>query len=450
MNPVAWNHPGAPPLDILGTQQQRALVAWAASEGMVNFDDAGGQPSIAVARVPLDKIVALRASGKAEGAIVIHSAAGLGESRDRLKEWLPRHAERLAQLVELQVTRNEVARQNRRIRAVMRSAREIQGEVEQEALEQRIAESVIEASGAAFVSLVRWNAAERHGVVRHATAAYPPPVPAVNTTVDPTSLVGEVCREGNLALWEDARDMERGAALYGSADRVPTAGSLAILPLQRAKTTVGALVIGAAEPNAIRMNDLRTILLLAQLAAAALEAAWEIEEVSRRSRTDQLTGLWNRRHFDETLAKVLAETDRFGGSCALVIADVDHFKLVNDTHGHEAGDVVLKTVASVIQGLIRATDTAARIGGEEMCVILPQTTLDGALELTERLRSTLEDAETVWRSGVIKVTASFGIATYQSGTGPSARARVFAGADAALYRAKRAGRNCVYSAESGV
>jgi ABC-type transport system involved in cytochrome c biogenesis ATPase subunit len=99
--------------------------------------------------------------------------------------------------------------------------------------------------------------------------------------------------------------------------------ALAILPLQRAKATVGALVMGSAAPQAIRMSDVRTITLLAHLAASWLEAAWEIEEVSRRSRTDQLTGMWNRRHFDEALVKVLAETDRFGGFCALVIADVD-------------------------------------------------------------------------------------------------------------------------------
>jgi diguanylate cyclase (GGDEF)-like protein len=450
MNPVAWNHRGVPPATVWGTEQQRALVAWAASEGLVNFDNAGGRPSIAAARVRMEDIAALRPSGRADGAIVVHSATGLGDSREGLKEWLPRHAERLAQLVELQATRNAVARQNGRIRALMRSAQEIQGEGEQEALERRIADSVLEASGASFVSLVRWNALERRGVVRHATAAYPAPAAVVNATVEPTSLVGEVCREGNVVLWEDAREMARDAALYGRSDRVPSAGSFAILPLQRAKVTVGALVIGAAEPHAIRMNDLRTIALFAQLAASALEAAWEIEEVSRRSRTDQLTGLWNRRHFDETLVKVLAETDRFGGSCALVIADVDHFKLVNDTYGHEAGDAVLKTVAAVIQGLVRATDTAARIGGEEVCVILPQTTISGALELTERLRVTLEGAETAWRSGAIKVTASFGVATYKSGTGSTARARVFAGADSALYRAKREGRNCVRSAANGV
>jgi diguanylate cyclase (GGDEF)-like protein len=336
------------------------------------------------------------------------------------------------------------------MRALLRSAQEIQGEVAQEALEQRIAESVIEASGASFVALVRWNAAERRGVVRYATPGYPAPVPEVNSPVEPASLVGEACREGTPALWEDARVMERGKPMFGIDDRVPNTGVIAILPLQRASSTVGALVIGAAEPNAIRMSDLRTIGLLAQLASSALEAAWEIEEVSRRSRTDQLTGLWNRRHFDEVLSKVLAETDRFGGSCALVVADVDHFKAVNDTHGHEAGDAVLKTVAFVIEGLVRATDTAARIGGEEMCVILPQTTIGGALELTERLRSTLEGEETLWRGGLIRVTASFGVATYQAGAGPVARGRVFENADAALYRAKRDGRNCVRSAETGV
>ncbi len=450
LNPVAWNHAGAPPATAWGTEQQRALVAWAAAQGMVNFDGADAALTLAATRVSLDDVIALGVSGKSEAAVVIHSAKGLGDSRATLREWLPRHAERIAQLVELQATRNEVARQNLRYRVLLRSAQEIQGEGEQEALERRIADGIIEASGASFVALVRWDAVQRRGVVRHATAGYPAPSPAVDQIVEPESLVGEVCRDGTVALWEDAREISHDESLYARGDRVPRSGSFAILPLQRAKATLGALVIGAAEPHAIRMNDLRTIGLFAKLAASALEASWEIEEVSRRSRTDQLTGLWNRRHFDEAFAKVLDETDRFGGSCALVIADVDHFKAVNDTYGHEAGDAVLKTVASVIRGLVRTTDTAARIGGEEMCVILPQTTIEGALELAERLRTTLEGANTRWQDKVIEVTASCGVVTYAAGSGAVARAQVFGGADRALYRAKHDGRNCVRSAQNGV
>src|SRR3990172_1051800 len=443
--PVAWNHPGAPSAVPWGTEQQRGLVAWAAGEGVVSFDRAEDPPSLAAARVPLEWVVALGPTGQAGGALVLHAEGGIRGSRTDLKVWLPRHAQRLAQLVELQVTRNEVARQNRRMRALMRNAQELQVTGEQEELERGIAESVLDASGATFAALVAWNPDVRRGAVRHATKQYPDPAPLPDDPVEPESLVGGVCLDGTQRLWEDASAVAGVQMLYSPAARVPDTASLAILPLQRAKITIGALVIGAREKGVIRPSDLRTVHLIAQLAASALEAAWEIEEVSRRSRTDQLTGLWNRRHFDEELRRALDQTDRFGGTCARVVADVDRFKVVNDTYGHEAGDAGLRRLAGVTRDLVRTTDVCARIGGEEICVILPQTSLGGALELAERLRAHLEASVVGWRTTDIRVTASFGVATYHAGAGLAMRAKLFETADRAMYRAKRDGRNCVRS-----
>ena len=126
-----------------------------------------------------------------------------------------------------------------------------------------------------------------------------------------------------------------------------------------------------------------------------------------------------------------------------MIADLDHFKAVNDTYGHEAGDEVLRTLATVMRGVVRATDTCARIGGEELCVILPQTAVAGALELAERLRTNLQASVVRWRGNALRVTASFGVATYAAGAETAVKGRVFEEADRALYRAKRDGRNCV-------
>ena len=444
---VAWNHPAAPPATPWGTEQQRALVTWAAGEGVVSFDGADGAPVVAASRVPLESVVALGAAGQAGGALVLHAAGGISGSRNALKTWLPRHAQRLAQLVELQITRNEVARQNRRMRALMRNAQELQVTGEQHALERGIAESVLEASGATFATLAFWDPEQRRGSVRHATSEYPAPAPATDDPVEADSLVGSACLDGTPRLWEDARAIAGKEPLFAAASLVPKVGTLAILPLQRGPITIGAIVIGARESGMIRPNDLRTTRLIAQLAASALEAAWEIEEVSRRSRTDTLTGLWNRRHFDEQLTRVLNETDRFGGSCALVIADLDQFKQVNDNHGHEAGDEVLKLVADVMRDVVRTTDVCARIGGEELCVVLPQTSVEGALELAERLRANLESSVVRWRERELKVTASLGVAIYVALAGPENRAKLFAEADRALYRAKREGRNCVRTVE---
>ena len=144
-------------------------------------------------------------------------------------------------------------------------------------------------------------------------------------------------------------------------------------------------------------------------------AAWELAETSLRSRTDSLTGLWNRRHFDEQLERVLAETDRFGGSCALVICDIDHFKKVNDTYGHDAGDAVLVQVAEALREAVRTVDVSARIGGEELAVILPQTSLDGAVELADRLRQRIESLAVPHDGVTLRVTVSMGVATYRVG-----------------------------------
>jgi diguanylate cyclase (GGDEF)-like protein len=444
--PVAWNHPGAPPGAPWGTAQQRALVSWAAGEGVVSFDGADGEPALAAARVSLESVAALGAAGQVVGALVLCSAAGIRSSRGDLKLWLPRHAERLAQLVELQVTRNEVARANRRMRALVRSAQDFDAAGEQEALERRIAESILEASGATFAALVEWRADVRQGTVRHATTHYPEPQPHAGDPVQPDSLVGSVCVDGTPRLWENATAVAASDELFAPGALVPHSGALAILPMRRGAVVIGAIVIGAHEPGALRQGDLRTAGFFALLAGSALEAAWEIGEVSRTARLDQLTGLSNRRHFDEELKRTLDQTDRFGGSCALVLADVDHFKAVNDTHGHEAGDRVLKAIAQVMRDLVRTTDICARIGGEEFCAILPQTGADGAVELAERLRANVELVPVRWHDRELRVTSSFGVATYVAGGGALKRSHLFEAADRALYRAKGDGRNCVRSA----
>ena len=442
-NSMAWNQTGAPPATPWGSEQQRALVAWAAGEGVVTFDSSEGAPTLAAARIDLDAVPTLGGAAQAGGALVLHAEHGLRGVREELKLWLPRHAQRLAQLVELQVTRNEVARANRQLRILARNAQEMQVTGEQETLERRIAESVVEASGANFAALIAWDPELRRGAVRRVTSAYPAPAPADDLAVEPDSLVGSVCLDGNPRLWEDARTIAGIEPLYGAGALVPQTGTLAILALQRTGHTIGALVIGATEAGVIRPNDLRTAKLIAQLAASALEAAWEIEEVSRRSRTDQLTGLWNRRHFDEHLARVLNETERYDRTCALVLADIDHFKQVNDTLGHEAGDEVLKMVADVLREVVRTTDICARLGGEEFCMIVPETDLEGAVELAERIRANLEESTLHWREKEIRVTASFGVATYKAGSGVERRAHFFESADRAMYRAKADGRNCV-------
>ncbi len=443
--PVAWNHPGAPLSSPWGSAQQRALVSWSAGEGVVSFDGVEGETTLAAARVSLESVAALGTAGQVVGALVLHSANGIRGSRGDLKLWLPRHGERLAQVVELQVTRNEVARQNRRMRALVRTANAFEAG-EEDALERRIGESILEASGANFAALVSWEPELKRGIVRHATALYPEPQPHTGDPVEPESLVGSVCLDGTPRLWENATTVAASDELFAPGALVPRSGALAILPMRHGAQVIGAIVIGAHEPGALRQADLRTAGLFGLLAGSALEAAWEMEQVSRTARLDQLTGLWNRRYFDEERKRTLDQTDRFGGTCALVLGDVDHFKQVNDTYGHQAGDKALKAIAQSMRDLVRTTDICARIGGEEFAVILPQTGPEGALELAERLRLSIEGTPVRWHDRDIKVTASFGVAIYEAGGGVVKRGQLFEAADRAMYRAKGEGRNRVVAA----
>lgn len=441
--PVAWNHQGAPPRGPWGTPQQRALVSWASAEGVVSFDGGEGPPTLVSARVSLDAVATLGTESTARGALVVHAPQGIRSSRGDLKLWLPRHAVRLSQFVEMQLTRNESARQNRRMRALVRASQDLSAAATRAELERKIAEDVVEASGATFAALIEWHAEARSGTVRCATQLYPEPQPHLDDEVVADSMVGSVCIEGAPQQYNNTGSVVGVAQLFGPAALFPECGALAIEPLRRGRRIIGAIVIGANESGAMRPGDLRTTVLFAQLAGSALEASWEIEQVKSTAHRDQLTGLWNRRHFDDELVRALDGTDRFGGACALVLADIDHFKSVNDTYGHQAGDKVLQAIAKVMSEQVRTTDSCARIGGEEFCAVLQQTDAAGAIELAERLRAKIAALSVRWRDRDISVTSSFGVATYEAGGGPVKRGQLFDATDRALYRAKGEGRNCV-------
>jgi diguanylate cyclase (GGDEF)-like protein len=218
------------------------------------------------------------------------------------------------------------------------------------------------------------------------------------------------------------------------------------VPLHRSheEKAIGALVCGHQERAAMSGPELRNARNLGVIAAGALETAWTIEDARRNARTDPLTGLANRRGFSERFAQVISETDRYGGSAALVLLDVDFFKKVNDTYGHEAGDAVLVALGDVVAEGRRTVDLAARLGGEELALILPQTDVSSARDLAERLRKRIESLSVRTNSGEVRVTASFGVAEYSARSGEGDK--VFERADQALYAAKRNGRNRVESA----
>ncbi|HEX8053600.1 MAG TPA: diguanylate cyclase [Thermoleophilaceae bacterium] len=176
-------------------------------------------------------------------------------------------------------------------------------------------------------------------------------------------------------------------------------------------------------------------------AAVSIENVDLHEIVQLQALTDELTGLFNLRHFHDTLSGEIERSRRFGTDVGLAMLDIDDFKKINDTFGHPQGDLVLLEVARVLRSLSRDIDEPARYGGEEMAVILPQTDLHGAELLAERMRAAIEALEIkrLDGKGTLKVTASFGVASLP--VCASDKESLIAEADAALYRAKRAGKN---------
>jgi diguanylate cyclase (GGDEF)-like protein len=186
-------------------------------------------------------------------------------------------------------------------------------------------------------------------------------------------------------------------------------------------------------------------LWLGSQAAVALENVRLHRLVERQASTDGLTELANRRQFEEALAAEISRAERFGGTLALILADLDDFKQVNDRYGHQAGDDVLREFADVLRDTVRDIDLAARYGGEEFAVLLPQTDLAGAQRVAERLRESMEARQVEPAPGAaFSVTSSFGVASFPGASTPAA---LFAAADEALYRAKSAGKNCVVSSD---
>ena len=169
------------------------------------------------------------------------------------------------------------------------------------------------------------------------------------------------------------------------------------------------------------------------------------ETVERQAVTDGLTGLSNRRRFEEALESELERSRRFDVPVALVMLDIDNFKRVNDTHGHQTGDLVLREVGRLLRESSREVDEPARYGGEELAVVLPGTDQEGAYNLAERVRAEIEALRLpLPDGGELRVTASFGAATHPPADG-GARGLVEA-ADQALYAAKHSGKNRTVSA----
>ena len=254
-----------------------------------------------------------------------------------------------------------------------------------------------------------------------------------------------VIGSGATVVTEGHRLRIGGVGYRGMVGVVPDAPPVRLLALRPERTIKATVAPYQRRIRYAAMGSFALLLLAALLfAGPILRLFREFRRVASQASTDSLTGLANRRMFDEEVALEWRRADRVGNSLALVLLDLDDFKRVNDAHGHQAGDAVLRTVGEVLGGGVRHVDLAGRYGGEEFALILPETDLVGAQRLAERLRVALEDAATELPNGKkLTTTASFGVAVKGE---RRAADDLIAAADHELYAAKRAGKNRVMPA----
>ena len=252
---------------------------------------------------------------------------------------------------------------------------------------------------------------------------------------------GWVARHNEAQLVNDMVRDPRVVTVPGTNEEEPQASI--IVPLVVRGEVTGVLSIDRMDGRLFDESELEPVKLFANLAAIAIDNASSYEEMQRQAISDGLTGIFNYRHFHETLRHEVGRAGRYGETFCLLMMDLDHFKAVNDTIGHQAGDEVLRAVAGVLRDCSRESDYLARYGGEEFTMILPRTYIDEAQTLAERIRAAVE--ELVVDGADLHVTMSIGVAAYPESALDSDG--VLGAADAALLRAKTRGRNrvCLYS-----
>ncbi len=214
-----------------------------------------------------------------------------------------------------------------------------------------------------------------------------------------------------------------------------------IAPLICQNRVVGVLNLADKIDNkSFTSADISVIELFSQLIGASIGNVKLFEKTQRQAETDGLTGMVNHRTFYEKLEAELRRSQRYGGQISVIMADIDNLKPINDSLGHRAGDMVIKQVSRRIGACIRQIDTAARYGGDEFAIILPNTSLADAVVVAERMVEMVNSTVMVWEQNEIKLSLSVGVGQYNAQNSPGDVAKA---TDQALYAAKQAGKNTV-------
>ncbi len=247
-------------------------------------------------------------------------------------------------------------------------------------------------------------------------------------------LAGWVAQHGQAARVPDAAADARFVAVPGQALQIR---SLLAVPLSTREGVIGVMTVTSQRPNAFLEDHEELLMYLGTSIVKDIENA----RLYRLSITDSLTKAYNRQYLYQRLPDEVDRCRRFGDPLCVLLFDVDHFKKLNDSHGHPAGDFVLKELVRRVGQTVRGVDGLVRFGGEEFLLILPRTEMDGAKDLAERVRAAVADGPFGWHTGPLSVTVSLGVSALK---GPEDTDEgLLKRADDALYDAKSSGRNTV-------